>query len=235
MSTRYLLAFAAAALLSSTAVVAQTSGQAASPTEQPDETPITLVGCLQRESDYRRQHDLGRGGAVATGLGLGNEYVLINASRAGSSNAAIDCATAATNEAYELTGDQEHNLEPFVGRVVQITGMLKEADTEPAPVGTSGTTASKPTGGFDPLGQDLRLQEVNVTSFNEVTASAPVQSTPAERGRIAPEEPIGTRNQEAATQQSRELPRTASPLPLAGLLGLLSIGAALGVRGLRRR
>jgi hypothetical protein len=27
----------------------------------------------------------------------------------------------------------------------------------------------RPTGGFDPLGQDLKLREVNVTSFSEAT------------------------------------------------------------------
>jgi hypothetical protein len=151
--------------------------------------------------------------------------VLINALRAGSSGAAaradLDCSFEATAEAYELTGDRERDLEPFVGRVVQINGMLKEADTEP--VGTSG--ASQPTGGIDPLGQDLQLFEVNVTSFQEVTAAAAQAPSPA-----APDaQSIGT----AGTED--QLPRTASPLPIAGILGLLSLGGAFGLRALRRR
>jgi hypothetical protein len=194
-----------------------------------DETPITLVGCIQREADYRRTHDLGRGGVAGTGLGRGNEYVLINASRVGSAAAAapadLDCSFEATTEAYELTGDRERNLEPFVGRVVRINGMLKEADTEP--VGTSGV--SRPTGGVDPLGQDLRLFEVNATSFQEVAGAVQALS-PAAPAQAAPNaQPIGT----AGTEE--QLPRTASPLPIAGVLGLLSLGGAFGLRALRRR
>ena len=39
--------------------------------------PIAAVGCIQRESDYRREHDRGPGGFMGTSWGLGNEYVLI--------------------------------------------------------------------------------------------------------------------------------------------------------------
>jgi len=41
---------------------------------------------------------------------------------------------------------------------------------------------------------------------------------------------VGTSGQVAAN----ELPRTASPLPIAGLLGLLSLGGGLGLRAFRR-
>lgn len=233
MRIRHAWTVTGAAVLSCAVAFAQSNDQATAQAigqaGVADDTPITLVGCIQREADYRRTHDLGRGGVAATGLGRGNEYVLINASRAGSSGAAaradLDCSFEATTEAYELTGDRERDLEPFVGRVVQINGMLKEADTEP--VGTSG--ASQPTGGVDPLGQDLRLFEVNVTSFQEVTAAAQAPS-PAAPAPAAPDaQPIGT----AGTDD--QLPRTASPLPIAGILGLLSLGGAFGLRALRRR
>ena len=68
-----------------------------------------------------------------------------------------------------MTGSRERELEPWVGRVVQISGMLKEADVEP--VGTSGSV--EPTGGVDPLGQDLKLFEVNVTTFEAPRTAAP--------------------------------------------------------------
>src|SRR5262245_9689424 len=45
------------------------------PTEQ-----VTLTGCIQREAEYRKAHDTGRGGVAGTGVGAGNEFVLINAS-----------------------------------------------------------------------------------------------------------------------------------------------------------
>ena len=44
-------------------------------------TPISLVGCIQRETEYRRQNNSGKGGFLGFGGGLGNEYVLVNASR----------------------------------------------------------------------------------------------------------------------------------------------------------
>ena len=41
---------------------------------------VTLVGCVQRESDYRKAQDAGRGGVAGTGIGAGNEFVLTSAS-----------------------------------------------------------------------------------------------------------------------------------------------------------
>jgi hypothetical protein len=100
--------------------------------------------------------------------------VLVNASRVGAAGAATvgapDCAQTGSGEAYEITGPKEDALKSYVGRAVQITGMMKKAKTEP--VGTSGAGATRPTGGFDPLKQDLRLFEVNVMSFEDVPAAA---------------------------------------------------------------
>ena len=226
MRIRHVWGVVGATLLSSTFVLAQSSGQTtASSGAQADAgrgTPITLVGCLQREADYRKQNDSGRGGPVATGAGLGNEYVLVNAADAGAARGAMDCSSASGGTAYELTGEHERDLTAFVGRRVEITGMLKAG-----------------TGGFDPLGQDLRIQEVEVMSSREASAAAPALASnePAEPLALEPR-PIGTSGSAAEEQQpvaSNELPRTAGPLPLAGLLGLLSLGGALGVRALRRR
>lgn len=52
-----------------------------------------------------------------------------------------------------------------------------------------------------------------------------------------PPSPIGDAAQrtEEAERAAEELPSTASPLPLAGLVGLLSLGTAMGVRFIRRR
>jgi hypothetical protein len=103
--------------------------------------------------------------------------------------------------------------------------MLKEADT--ATPSTTGA-ASNPSGGFDPLGQDLKLFEVEVASFQAVAAPAQTSAQPAEPQA----EPVGTAGAQARADQ---LPRTASPLPIAGLLALFSLGGAFGIRALRRR
>ena len=134
------------------------------------ETPVTLVGCVMREADYRKANDKGRGGPVATGLGQGNEFVLVNAAKltpgATPPGGTGQCGATAPGEAYELSGNREKELEKVVGRRVEITGTLKEAKTTAGPAGQP-----KPTGGFDPLRQDLKLFEVDVTSFRELPAT----------------------------------------------------------------
>jgi hypothetical protein len=231
MRTQHLCAIAAVALSSGTAF-AQSSRQ--------PETPVTLTGCIQREADFRRTHDLGKGGTLSTGAGRSNEYVLINATRGAGAAANIDCSFQGAPEAYELTGSRERDLGAYVGKVLQISGTLKEAKTRPLPSGEQA-----PTGGFDPLKKDLRLFEVEVTSFQTpaaATAAAPA-APPAARAEIqqpaapppadpAPAQPEPPRQ---IARAETELPQTASPLPLAGVAGLVSLAGALGLRLLRRR
>jgi hypothetical protein len=245
MNVRHVCGTSAAALVTVTMTAfAQTSQPTPSSAQAGNDsqsgTPITLVGCIQREADYRRATDAGRGGVATTGVGLGNEYVLVNASSAGadsSTGATADCSAATGGAAYELTGKGESDLERHVGQRVELVGMLKRTDSN-APVGTSGTTADRPGGGFDPLGQDLRLPEVELTSVRGF-AAAPTAAPTA----VAPE-PVPQAQTPAPRQPQRadppltpqiELPRTASPVPLAGLAGLLSLCGAAGLRAYRRR
>jgi hypothetical protein len=252
MNIRHVCGTSAAALLTMTiAAFAQTSQPTASSAQAKSDsqsgTPITLVGCVQRESDYRRATDAGRGGPVATGIGLGNEYVLINASRGGTSattNATADCSSATGGDAYELSGKGEGDLEQYVGKRIELVGMLKRGSDANAPVGTSGTTADRPSGGFDPLGQDLRIPEVELTSVREFAAAPAPAAAPANPPEPAPQDaapaqqpqqPQQPQRPEAAATPQTQLPRTASPVPFAGLAGLLSLCGAAGVRAFRRR
>jgi hypothetical protein len=230
MRTQHLCAIAAVALSSGTAF-AQSSRQ--------PETPVTLTGCIQREADFRKTHDLGKGGTLGTGAGRSNEYVLINATRGTAAPANIDCSFQGAPEAYELTGSRERDLGAYVGKVLQISGTLKEAKTRPLPSGEQA-----PTGGFDPLKKDLRLFEVEVTSFQTPAApTAAASAAPPARAAVQqPAEPppadVAPAQPEPPRQIARaetELPQTASPLALAGLAGLVSFAGALGLRMLRRR
>jgi hypothetical protein len=200
-----------------------------------EETPIALAGCIQRETEYRRQNNSGKGGFLGFGGGLGDEYVLVNASR-GADGAFGDCTTATGGDAYELTGSAEDDLESFVGQRVALTGTRKEAEIDAA--------TGQPTGGRQ-AGDDLRLFEVEVASFRAL--AAPVQTDTVAR---APQEPprfeedqqqpetggVGT----SAVQRPRsidendQLPRTASPLALTGLLGVLSLAGVAALRSRRR-
>jgi hypothetical protein len=201
-----------------------------------EEAPISLMGCVQRETDYRRENNSGKGGFLGFGGGLGDEYVLIHAS-ADAAGAFGDCSNAAGGEAYELSGSAEGDLEPFVGQRVAITGTRKEAEIDRA--------TGRPTGGRR-AGDDLRLFEVDVESFRAL--AAPVQTgtvtrleqepTRFERDPPLPDDRAGTSGvqpDQDIDEDADRLPRTGSPVALTGLVSLLSLAGAIGLRSLRRR
>ena len=138
------------------------------------DTPITLVGCLMRESDYRDQNGLSSGGWLNTGAGTSNEYILVNAIPGPVNEqtaAQANCSNLSGGQTYELKGkaERKRNLEPFVGQRIEISGRMKHIDTEVA-VGTSGEiVATRPTGGpINPMNKDMRLFEVKMDSFREI-------------------------------------------------------------------
>ena len=154
----------------STAVLAQApppQPPAGAPSNQAE--PVTLMGCVQNESDYRRAHDKSGGGVAGTGIGAGNEFILANASMA---KQGLNPAGAA-DAAYELTGPNEGKVKEFVGKRVEITGTLKPAETTAGGKPTGGATAGKPPSGVDVTSQDLKLRELEVTSVKAATGSCP--------------------------------------------------------------
>src|SRR5687767_6464169 len=105
--------------------------------------------------------------------------------------------------------------------------------------------AGQPTGGRQ-AGDDLRLFEVDVESFRPL--GEPVQTYTVARTTQEPprfEDQQGSsadvvetppvRRDRAVEDDADALPRTASPLALTGLLGLLSFAGVAGLRNLRRR
>ncbi len=149
---------------------------------QSSEQPVTIVGCVVSETDYRRSKNLGGAGAMGTGAGAGNEFVLVNASMshgsstagatAGAPSATGTAGSASGSEAYELTGSGESKAGSFVGKRVEIMGKLKAAETG-ATGTTGGATAGKPPSGVDVTSKDLRLREIEVTSVRETTGTCP--------------------------------------------------------------
>lgn len=234
MTIRFAFGITAAALFALTLAAAQSSAQDDDDLEV-QEQPISLTGCVMRETDYRRLNDSGKGGFLGFGGGLGDEYVLVNASR-GAAGPVGDCTRQTGGEAFELEGSAEEDLEAFVGQAVAIDGILDEAEIDPA--------TGRPTGGRQ-VGDDLKLFEVDVKSFR---ALAPVQTDTLARADVV-QQPTVYRDRERDTQargtrgvqadvdtfDDDRLPRTASPLALTGLLGLLSAGGVAGLRALYRR
>jgi hypothetical protein len=200
-----------------------------------EKEPISVMGCVQRETEYRRLNNSGKGGFLGFGGGLGNEYVLVNASR-NADGAFGDCSTTGGGEAYELTGPAEEDLEAFVGQRVAINGIRKAAEVD--------SVTGRPTGGRQ-AGYDLRLFEVDVESFRALAAPVrtvtvtPVEPAPA-RIEEQPRSLSQTRTDAPVVQREpvetprQQLPRTASPLAFASLIGLLALAGAAAARALNR-
>ena len=286
MDLRYLIGAVALSML---VPVGNSSAQ----TDSDEAHPITLVGCIMRESDFRDMYGPGRSGPRGPGIGLRNEYMIVDAHEVSAGGSGVTETTGTCPPApggfptaYELTGPRETEVAPFLGHRVELTGTQKHAKTRA--VGTSGVR--QPTGGFDPLGHELHLFEVEVSSVREasapsttVAAAAPAPEAPApasvaeapapavetpapaaeaaipaeapapaaapETTAAAPPAPAETAPapapapapQTSTAQQAprpqpqqqvaaAQLPKTASPLPLLGLMGLLSLIAAAGLR-----
>lgn len=130
-------------------------------TGKPGGEQVTVTGCVQREADYRKMHDKGRGGVAGTGVGAGDEFVL-----------ALSGADAKSGaSAYELTGTNEKMAGPHVNHRVEVTGTLKPAETTASGKPTGGATAGAPPSGVDVMSKDLQLRELEVTTVKMVSAT----------------------------------------------------------------
>jgi hypothetical protein len=138
------------------------------------------------------------------------------------------CSWPIDETAVELkdTGDR-HLGEGMLNHVIEVTGRLEKLDDN------SATTT------------DRDLREVHVKSFRPVPVVIPTPAAPPPEVRYMPapqpqaaipplpdEKPVAT-----SGTVPTELPKTASSLPLFGLLTLLSLSGALSLRlvGRRRR
>ena len=77
---------------------------------------VRIVGCVQWEKNYRRDRSEGRGGALGTGIGVGNEYVLTMVKPQGARKAT----------AYSITGDREKELGRRVGQQIEVIGVVED-------------------------------------------------------------------------------------------------------------
>lgn len=247
MSSRGIAGFVAAAFFVSTAAFAQSqsSGDREKNVSSTNAT-MTLVGCLIHESDYRKAHGLGKG--AIGGLGLGDEFVLVDATEVPAANAtaapsagespsrpasssSATCTETGNGKAYRMTGKAEDQLKPFVGHRMQVTGQFDhERDAKTA----AGETNAK----LPP--------EIKIASYREAPASiaqapatartAPAPSAPP--AASVPSQPSSNQPSQVASNQApteRRLPNTASNEPLIALIGMICLSVAFGVRVLRAR
>jgi hypothetical protein len=187
MRSTFLCACCATAALSlGMAASAQTTGQQPpqnrtqtnSPAPRQTGQTVVVRGCIESEADFRKARNLGRGGSAGTGVGVGNEFVLIDpkiASAGGPPRAGgATGTTGAPAQPYKLTGANEGKVSQFVGKRVEITGTLK-------PMAQAAGAATGPTADGRPpqidvfAGDDLKLSELEVASVRETAGTCPAK------------------------------------------------------------
>jgi hypothetical protein len=147
------------------------SGQQPPAARASTDQQITVTGCVQSESDYRKAKDAGKGGVAGTGVGAANEFVLTEAMASASASGRSDSpvGTSGAAMAYELTGSNEGLVAQYVGRRVEISGKRKAAEIDAAGQPSGGPTAGRPPSGVDAFSKDLKLRELEVMSVKEAT------------------------------------------------------------------
>jgi hypothetical protein len=190
--------------------------------------PMTLVGCLIKEADYRQAHGLGKGGIG--GMRTGSDFVLVDAKTVAAGETASapagvaaggSCTEQGTGQAYRMAGKTEGALKPLAGHYVVITGQFEHAHDAEAAAGER--TAHLPP-------------EIVIATYREapmMAASAATTAAPAPS--LAPP-PVATTGEAPATPApAPKMPETASNEPLIALFGVLALSAGLSLRFFRRR
>ena len=172
-----------------------------------DEGPITLHGCFLR---VKVGHE-------------GNKFVLAKP-QPGPAISVTEptCSASSADEMVELDDVHDnvhkHHLDRSkVGRWIEVTGRLDKIKSQ-------------------------TLREVHVEDYRIVEVVAPpvarvVPAPPRVIETIPPLEaaPIESPAEVGTAGVTKELPHTASPLPLIGLVGLLAVAASLALNLFRRR
>jgi hypothetical protein len=93
---------------------------------------VNIVGCVEREADYRKQIGQGKGGPLNSGVGEGDEYILRYARSVpkGAVSKETSIGTAGSENIYSVTGKLEDLLKAEVGHQVEVTGYVEVAKTD---------------------------------------------------------------------------------------------------------
>jgi hypothetical protein len=138
-------------------------------TEQRPTPTTTLAGCLYREDQIP-----GRTPNVAERAGVLEDYILADASVAGSqaNTPGASSTTASSGNMYKVEGPSDEQLKALVGKRVEVMGRID-------PEGGSGAASSgkpQPDRGLGP--DDINLPEFEASSIREVAGNCPAAPAP---------------------------------------------------------
>jgi hypothetical protein len=119
---RQIVAAGAALVVGLGSIAHAQAPRAAAKPAAPAANEVSLIGCVEFESDYRKRMAAGRGGTLGSGAGASDEFVLTNVRPAESKT-----KPGAGGGVYTLTGPQEKNLKRDVGRQVEVIGKIENA------------------------------------------------------------------------------------------------------------
>jgi LPXTG-motif cell wall-anchored protein len=243
MNIRRIAQFTAATFIVGTAAFAQSDTRSSvgqqSKNGSATGSSMTVTGCLMKEADYRKAHGLGKGALL--GVGLGDEFVLVDATDTAASSAATTpaspssagCTETGNGKAYRLTGKTEDKLKSLVGHRIEVTGQFDhERDAKTA----AGQTDAK----LPPEIKIASYHEASASSRASSSANAAPASSPAASASTtppaapSPSTPSAQSNVASNdTTAGRRLPNTGTNDSLIILIGLISLSAAFAVRAFR--
>jgi len=132
-------------------------------------------------------------------------------------------ATAQTSEVQGTTGVSQTPQQPTQAEPTA-TAEQQTAQAQPESKETMNPESETP----DPAQAETAPAEPAAPQASAQASASQSASQPAQSDRKGENQAVGT------SGQANELPRTASPLPLSGVIGLLSLGGALVARRVRK-
>ena len=255
MNIRNIAGLTAAAFMVGTAAFAQSDTRSSAGQQSKNENAtgsMTVTGCLMKEADYRKAHGLGKGALL--GAGLGDEFVLVDATNVATSSAATPsssessrnttsasassarCTETGNGQAYRLTGKTEDKLKSLVGHRIEVTGQFdheRDAKTAAGQTNAKLPPEIKIASYHEAAASDRASSSANAASTSSPAASAPStpssSSTPSTASRSSAQSNVASND----TTAGRRLPNTGTNDSLIVLIGLISLSAAFGVRAFR--
>jgi hypothetical protein len=135
---------------------------------------VTLVGCLQREQDVP-----GKEPNVAERAGIGEDFILTNASPKGEDTESKDSqeavgtsgtiASTGAQKMFKIEGLDDEQLRDYIGKRVEVTGRLDDDAASPE-VGTSGNAEG--SGQYEKPNRD-KLPKIDAASIRPAAGNCP--------------------------------------------------------------